>query len=631
MRPTALIVDDSAELRTLVRARLELSGLFEVVGEARSGSEGWALAEALQPDLVLLDTSMPEMDGLEALPLILAVSPASRVVVYTGFGEAGLADRAEALGAADFIEKSLPIEDLPRRLWRVVADEEDLPPAGGSLRLVTTDDAEAVIAQAALDEHLERYREAFSRAAIGMAILTLSGSIVRSNASFAAMLGAKLEDLVGLDYGALTSGEGAVFDASLERVRSGHGDVVTFEHPMQAPDAEDSERRTVRVTLAPVLDSKDEALYVFAQVQDVTAEVGLRRSEELFRLLVTAVEDYAIYMLDTDGNVASWNAGAQRIKGYSEDEVLGRHFRMFYPEEDRAVGHAEHNLEMAMANGSYAEEGWRVRRDGSRFWASVVITAVYDDTGTHRGFAKVTRDQTEQRAYEEGRKRAIEQQAHLLAVTAHELRTPAAVIEGSVSLLREHAAATGDTQPKQLLDALASSARRLQRLVADLATASDVHADALALEPEPIQLRAFLHSAVDRVRAAQPDSRLSVEVVEDGTFTADSSRLGQALDNLLENALRHGRAPVVVVGEMNADGVRICVSDAGHGVEPRLLDRLFERFAHAGPNAGTGLGLHIVREIARSHGGDAHYLAPAPGRRTTFVIEVPSQPQPPAL
>lgn len=626
MRPTALIGDDSAELRALVRMRLELSGLFEVVGEAADGSEAWLLAERLQPDLVLLDTSMPVMDGLEALPLVKAVSPRSQVVIYTGFAESGLADRARELGAADFVEKSLPIEELPRRLWRLVEDRTDLDAPGGSLHAVTEHDVDAVIAQAALDDHLERYREAFSQAAIGMAILTLSGSIVRANKAFAAMVDSAVDGLVGLDYGALTVGAGARFDEALAEVAGGHGDLATFEHLLS-----DGQVHTVRVTLAPVLDSKGEPLYVFAQVQDVTADVTLRRSEELFRLLVTAVSDYAIYMLDTDGNVASWNAGAERIKGYSADEVVGRHFRIFYPEEERVRGHPEHNLELALANGAYAEEGWRLRRDGSRFWASVVITAVYDDGGHHRGFAKVTRDQTDQRVYEDDRKRAIEQQAHLLAVTAHELRTPAAVIEGSVSLLREHASATGDTQPKQLLDALASSARRLDRLVADLTTASDVHADALVLELEQIQLGAFLHSAVDRVRAAHPDSRISIEGIRDAQFTADASRLGQAVDNLLENAIRHGRAPIALFGEGTSDGVRICVSDDGGGVEPRLRRRLFDRFTHAGPRAGTGLGLHIVREIARSHGGDARYVPPGADRRTTFVIEVPSQPRAPRL
>ncbi|HWU20362.1 MAG TPA: PAS domain S-box protein [Nocardioides sp.] len=628
-RPTVLIVDDSAELRALVRARLEISGLFEVVDEAEDGGEAWTLADGLQPDLVLLDTSMPEMDGLEALPLILAVSPATQVVMFTGFGEAGLADRAEALGAVDFIEKSLPIDQLPERLWRHVADRfADGPPRNRGLSLVQGEDVDAVRAQAALDEHLERYREVFSQAAIGMATLTLNGSVVRTNKALTKLMRCEPRQLVGLDYGVLTEGRGVEFDAALREVADGKTELVTFEHTLTL---EEKDPRTIRVSMVPVLDSRGSPLYVFAQVQDITADVALRRSEEMFRLLVTAVKDYAIYMLDADGNVATWNDGAENIKGYSAREIVGRHFRVFYPPEDRAEGHPEHNLALALQHGTYAEEGWRVRKDGSRFWASVVITALYDEAGRHLGFTKVTRDQTLQRDHEEERRRAVEQQAHLLAVTAHELRTPAAVIAGTVGLLREYSGDLDDPRRLQMLDALASSAVRLQRLVTDLGTASDVHADALALEPEPVWLRGMLLSAADRAHTAHPGVRISAEVAQDVEFMADPSRLGQALDNLLENAIRHGRPPIALVGEATRIGVRICVSDAGPGVDSRLVRRLFERFAHAGPNAGSGLGLHLVREIASSHGGRARYLRPHDDRRASFMIELPRRPRTPDL
>lgn len=272
-----------------------------------------------------------------------------------------------------------------------------------------------------------------------------------------------------------------------------------------------------------------------------------------------------------------------------------------------------------------------MRSDGSRFWASVVITAVYDDAGRHRGFAKITRDQSRQREHEEARRAAVEQQAHLLAITAHELRTPAAVVEGSVSILRESGDSVSEDTREQLLEAMASSAHRLQRLVTDLSAASDVHADALALEPERITLRSTLLAAADRARAVHPHDRIAVEVTEDVEIVADPARIGQALDNLLENALRHGRAPVLLTGEPTGAGVRMSVADDGHGIDERLLDRLFERFAHAGPTGGTGLGLHLVREIARSHGGEVTYLAPAADRRTTFVLDLPSQPQVPRM
>ncbi len=151
---------------------------------------------------------------------------------------------------------------------------------------------------------------------------------------------------------------------------------------------------------------------MFLQVQDVTAqraaEDALRLSEERFRLLVEAVEEYAIFMLDPDGIIVSWNAGAQRSKGYRADEIIGQHFRTFYPRELQEARHPEYELERALIDGHYSEEGWRIRKDGSRFWAHVLITAVFDDAGQHLGFAKVTRDITANREAEESLRQSEE-------------------------------------------------------------------------------------------------------------------------------------------------------------------------------------------------------------------------------
>ncbi|KRA38666.1 MULTISPECIES: PAS domain S-box protein [unclassified Nocardioides] len=628
-RPTVVIVDDSAELRLIVRSRLNASGLFDVVGEGADGGAAMLLAHEHTPTLMLLDTSMPVMDGLEALPLVLAVSPETKVIVYTGFDERGLADRARELGATDFIEKSTPIDRLSGLLWQHVGQAAPVgrEPAVGGLRLADDVDESGARDQAALDEHLERYREVFHQAAIGMATLTLNGSIVRANAELSGMVGVAAEDLVGLDYGVLTRQHGDQLDDALSRISDQGQELATFEHPLVSEEG----AHTLRVSLAPIRDSRGQPLYVFAQVQDITSEVELRRSEEMFRLLVTTVTDYAIYMLDTEGRVATWNAGAQRIKGYPEREILGRHYRVFYPEADRASRYPERNLELALLNGVYAEEGWRVRRDGSQFWASVVITAVYDDAGRHRGFAKVTRDQTQERIHEEQHRRAIEQQAHLMAITAHELRTPTAVVEGSVSILRDRGDDLDADERTQLLEAMASSAHRLQRLVHDLSSASDLRSDALSLQPERVSLRNTLGRAADRARAVHPAARIVVDIGQDVELSVDPARIGQALDNLLENAVRHGRAPVLVCGEPTATGARVLVSDDGAGVDRRLVENLFERFAHAGPTAGTGLGLHLVREIARSHGGDVAYLPPDGSRRSTFVLDLPHRPRVPGV
>jgi PAS domain S-box-containing protein len=633
--PSVVLVDDSVEVRALVRRRLEASG-FEVVGEGADGDAAIVLAHHEQPALLLLDASMPRVDGIEALPAVLAVSPSTKVVMFTGFEEPGLVERAIELGAADFIEKSLPLADLPRRLVRILAGPQspgryDERP---TLSLIAsagrpppeTGPHSPADEQAVLSEHVQQFRDLFDRAEIGMATLTSNGTIVRANRALADLMSCRPGDLVGVDYGRLASGMGEELDSRLQEICTSGVDLATFEHPVPAPVAGPS-GRTVRVTLSPIRDSRRQVLYVFAQVQDVTAhremEVTLRRSEEHFRRLVTAVNEYAIFMLDVDGTVISWNSGAQRIKGYTAHEIVGQSFRVFYPPADQATGHPGHNLELALREGSFAEEGWRVRKDGSAFWASVVISPVYDDSGRHIGFAKVTRDRTEQREHDEERRKLLDQRVHLLAVTAHELRTPTAVIDGSARVLGSAWPELPVEERSELLGSIYSGADRLRRLAADLTTASLLEeGQILPLRLEDVSLTEVLRGARSRSHAAADDVRVELDLPAEAILRADPERLGQALDNLLDNAARHGASPVTLRCVVHAD-VRITVSDAGAGVPAELVPRLFERFSMGGPAGGTGLGLYLVREIARGHGGDVTYRPPADGEPAAFEIAIP--------
>ena len=640
LRPSVVLVDDSREVRALVRRRLESSG-FEVVAEGSDGDEAILLTHRHGPTLLLLDTSMPRVDGLEALPAILALSPLTKVVMFTGFEERDLADHARELGAADFIEKSINLDDLPARLMQSLtgAAPEAEATAGPDLRVgdelrvhertPSPDRGGFVQEQSVLTEHVQQFRDLFDRAEIGMAALTSSGTVVRANPALAGLMGASPADLVGVDYGRLTVGAGDELDRRLEDIYSFGEDLSTFEHRLPAPRGEEP-TRVVRVTLAPIRDPKRQVLYVFAQVHDITAqramEGELRRSEENFRQLVAAVGEYAIFMLEPDGTVASWNAGAERIKGYAAHEIIGRSFEVFYPAEERATDHPRRNLDAALRDGSYVEDGWRVRKDGSRFWGSVVISPVYDDAGDHIGFAKVTRDQTEQRRHEEERRTFLEQRVHLLAVTAHELRAPMAVIDGSASELRADWDELPIAMRNDLLEGIRSSADRLRRLAADLSTASRVYGDTLTLHPDEVSLSQALSSASRRGRAAGFDVPIVVEAPQDVQIHADPVRLGQALDNLIDNAVRHGRPPVRLLGLVDGDTVRIRVSDSGPGVPRDLEPHLFERFAIGGPAGATGLGLYLVREIARGHGGDVEYLPAADGERPAFEISLPRRP-----
>ncbi len=644
---TIVVVDDASEVRLLVKTRLRLSGRFRVVGEGADGTDAVTLAEEHRPALMLLDVSMPGTDGLEALPRVLAVSPSTRVVMYSGFEEQGLADRAHELGAAAFVEKSVSTDSLVEQLTRVLVGE----PAGGEHRVTAADtrDAEAGPGdQRVLDEHLERFREVFEEAAIGMATITLTGSVVHANRALAALLLRPAPELVGTFYGRLTDGRDDLVRQALEAVQQRNLDVVHLEHGVSGS----GDGRQVHSTLAPVRDAGGRPLYLFLQAQDITAERAateeLRQSEERFRLLVEAVEDYAIFMLDPTGHIVSWNAGAQRSEGYTAEDAIGQHFRLFYPPEVQARRHPEHELELALRDGHYEEEGWRVRKDGTRFWANVLITAVHNSAGEHIGFAKVTRDTSDRRRLEQERERAVrelaaanseleslnrrlQQSAHdqsqFLAMTAHELRTPIGVLAGSAETLARHWAELTDEERNEFLDGMTTSSGRLRRLISDLLTASRLQASALEMSTATVLVSDLVADAVATVSRSQPAAQVLTDVPAGLAVTADRDRIAQALDNLLGNALTHGKPPVRVTAAEDGGTVAIRVSDQGSGVAETMQDRLFERFATGRSKGGTGLGLFIVREIARAHGGDASYEAEAPGTLSgAFVLTLPSAP-----
>ncbi len=610
---TIVVVDDAVEVRTLVRTRLTLSEQFEVVGEGASGLEAIELAERLQPDVLLLDVSMPGMDGLEALPRVREVSPSTRVVMYSGFAEEGLSDRCRALGATAFVEKSNSLGTLAADLLTVLGAERDDEAPGGPATPAAHED------ETVLHEHLERFQEVFEEAAIGMATMTLTGRIVRGNRSLARLVGRPVDELLGASYADLAGAEAGRVRDALRGVVEGGDDLIRIEHGL---DGHGSARRVLTM-LSPVRDASGRPLYLFLQVQDVT---GQRERREVLRLLVDAVQDYAIFMLDPDGHVASWNRGAERSKGWTAEEIIGQHFRVFYPPEKQAERHPEHELEVALREGRYEEEGWRIRKDGSRFWAHVTITAVRDRDGRLVGYGKVTRDNTERREanarLEEANTRllqAADDQSHFLGMTAHELRSPVGVLGGTAQLLRTHWAELEDDERNELLDGMTSSANRLSRLLADLLTASRIQGTALDLEIRDLDLADQLDEIVRTAsRAAEPGA-VRLGRVEPLHVRADSDRLAQMVENLITNALRYGAAPVEITAESDGPTAAIVVRDAGPGIPEEMRARLFERFATSS-QGGTGLGLYIVRELAQAQGGNASYRA----EDAAFVITLPT-------
>jgi PAS domain S-box-containing protein len=610
--PTIVVVDDAPDVRMLLKTKLRLSGRLDVVGEGADGYDAVELAQQHRPSLMLLDVSMPGRDGLAALPLVLDASPATRVVMFSGFDETGLADLTRALGASEFIQKSVPLEELVERLVSIARPGVPAEKPGYDTLSPSLDSV--------LADHLERFREIFDDAAIGMATITLDGRIVRANRHLAQLLGEDAEALVGRPYADLAAGPEV--NRALEQLRQTTS-AVQVEHAL----ASDPQRR-FQVTATAVLDAMERPLYFFLQVQEVTsqrvAEERLRWTEQRFRLLVEAVQDYAIFMLDPDGRVASWNAGAQRSNGYAAEEIIGRHFRVFYPEGKQAARHPEHELAVARRDGRYEEEGWRIRKDGSQFWAHVTITAVRNDEGELVGYAKVTRDSTERRRMlsmledaNERLQRSAEEQAEFLAVTAHELRSPVGVLAASATLMARHQEDLTPEERTELADGMHRNAGQLRRLLDDLLTASRAQSRTLDLRPVALVVDERLAGLVTALGSAEPGAEVVLEAPAGLVAHADPGRFDQMVDNLLVNALRHGQPPVTVSARAADEQVLVSVTDSGPGVSRKVLPRLFERYGTS--SGGTGLGLYIVRQLALAHDGDAWYDED----EKAFVISLP--------
>ncbi len=371
--------------------------------------------------------------------------------------------------------------------------------------------------------------------------------------------------------------------------------------------------------------------------QDRTREQAraLHDLEERFRLFVDAVQDYAIYMLDPDGTVVSWNMGAQRIKGYSAGEILGKHFSIFYTPEDIAAGVPESQLQHARERGRTDDEGWRVRKDGSRFWADAVITAIWEDGGRLRGYAKVTRDLTERRQREQAERLAMlhaetnRLKDEFVAVVSHELRTPLNVIVGEVWRLRR--LEMPPDQMERAWDALERNVALQARIIDDLLDISRIITNKVAFERQRVDLARIAAQAVEDISETADGVPVRLasgaqEVPIDG----DPARLHQVLTNVLANAVKFTPAGghVDVSVDIEADRAVCRVRDTGIGIPSTFLDRVFDRFSQADSSTsrtfgGLGLGLAIAKHLVDLQGGSIEVASAGVGRGTTFTISFP--------
>jgi PAS domain S-box-containing protein len=367
----------------------------------------------------------------------------------------------------------------------------------------------------------------------------------------------------------------------------------------------------------------------FAKVtRDLTerrfAEEILRDSEQRFRLLVQSVRDYAIFMLDPRGVVATWNEGARAIKGYEDYEIIGRHFSVFYSAEDVDNGKPAWELREAAAKGSFEDEGWRYRKDGTPLWANVVITAVRNPAGELIGFAKVTRDLTERRASQEraisDARRVAEAEvanhakSEFLAAMSHELRTPLNAIGGYAELLEMGIGGPVTEQQQSYLARIRGSQQHLLGIISDLLNYSKIEAGQVTYDLTAVPIQNVMDTVLPLLapQSEAKDIALTSEACPiDLSAIADQTKTEQIVLNLLSNAVKFtpegGRVTVRCTDE--GDHVRISVEDTGPGIPLDKHDAIFEPFVQLGrtrtsQHEGTGLGLAISRDLARAMGGD---------------------------
>lgn len=347
---------------------------------------------------------------------------------------------------------------------------------------------------------------------------------------------------------------------------------------------------------------------------------------ESFTHLVAGVADYAMFLLDADGHVASWNSGAERIKGYSADEIIGKHFSGFYPKDAIAKHRPEHALEAATRDGRFAEEAWRVRKDGSRFWANVTITALRSTDRKVIGYLKITRDLSDRRkmqALQEANrqksefvalleKRVQERTAQLTDSNAqleafaytvsHDLKAPLRGIQGFSQALLEDYQDNLDDQGRDYLRRIGNGILRMQTLIDDLLEHSQLSRVEFSLTT--VDLGSAVQEALKLLEGEIRVTNAKISVsAKMPTVIAQPSVLVQTIQNLLSNALKFtksGRAPRIrVFTEIIGDKTRLCVQDRGIGIEERHFDRIFEVFErlHSQESfSGTGIGLAIVKK-----------------------------------
>jgi PAS domain S-box-containing protein len=356
------------------------------------------------------------------------------------------------------------------------------------------------------------------------------------------------------------------------------------------------------------------------------AERKNAENEQRLRLIIDGTYDYAIIMLNPEGIVTTWSAGAEKIKGYKADEIIGKHFSIFYTKKDITDHHPDKELEIARNEGRYEEEGWRVRKDGTQYLANVVITTLRDPAGNLVGYGKITRDLTE-------RKQVEKMKNEFISVVSHELRTPITSIRGALGLILGGAVGEFSEKSKKLLDIANHNCERLQLLINDILDIEKIESGKMNFDMKTVDLNSLVSEGVSANNLYGEKYGITINLLKSDAnilVHVDTDRLIQVLTNLLSNAIKFSSKgdPVVVAVTEENGYARVSVTNQGRGISEEFQSRIFQKFSQADSSDtrskdGSGLGLNISKSIVEKMGGTMHFISRA-SEGTTFYFELPT-------
>lgn len=491
-------------------------------------------------------------------------------------------------------------------------------------------------------------------------MLDINGQILTWNSGAELIKGYKAEEIVGKHFSLFYTSEDRERNRPNKELKTASEEGRHEEEGWRI--RKDGGRFWASVVITRLEDVHGKVVGFSKVIHDLTErrrfEDALRTSEERFRQLIDGVRDYAIFLLDAKGFIATWNSGAERLKGYRPEEIIGKHFSKFYSTEDIENGKCDYELHEASITGRFEDEGWRIRKDGSRFWANVVITAVRSSKNEVTGFSKVTRDLTEKKRAEDRLRRtneelekrvekrtgellkanqeleaAILSRDEFLSVASHELKTPITSLKLQTQILKSKVnVGTGEVPTAERLahslNTINRQADRLNGLVEDLLDVSRVQMGKLSFQFELTDLSVLLHDVFSRWSDIfkSVDCEVQARIQPSVFCEVDGYRIEQVLNNIFSNAIKYAAGKPVEISLQAKDSFAIIrVKDQGMGIPPTLHGKIFEIYERVNDQlgiSGLGLGLFITKNIVDAHHGNISVESKA-GNGAEFAIQIP--------